>query len=169
MLVLFTLFLGVDTAPAWGQRMKTEPSSDRDHAVVLELGAAASHTLGERSSHAGATVAAEVTPIENWLELEFGVTGIAAEGGTELSADLLFKKPWRLSPRAELMAGIGPEVVHSTASGRGTFPGGEAVLDFMYWPRKNLGWYVEPAYDLVSRHGTECGLGVSAGLLIGWP
>jgi hypothetical protein len=136
--------------------------------VLLEVGVAAARTLGERSSHWGATIAAEVTPIENWLELEFGVTAIVTDGGTELFSDLLFKKPWRLSPRAELMAGLGPDLVHASGVERGTFLGGEAVLDFMYWPRKNAGWYAEPSYDLVSRHGIARGLGLSAGLLIGW-
>src|ERR1039458_4212239 len=85
-LVLLGLACGLHAQLAWGQQMKPEP--EHDHAVVLELGAAASHTLGERTSHAGATIAAEVTPVENWLELELGVAGIAAKGGPELSADL---------------------------------------------------------------------------------
>jgi hypothetical protein len=151
-----------------GQEARPVLARDDDHAVVLELGIAASHAIGERSSRWGATIAAEMTPIENWLELEFGVTAIAAVGGTELSGDFLFKKPWRLSARAEFMAGIGPEVVHAAGTNGGTFLGTEAVLDFMYWPRKNVGWYAEPSYDLVSRHGIERGFGLSAGLLIGW-
>ena len=153
---------------AWGQQAKPDLPRDDDHAVVLEIGVAAAHTLGERSGHWGATVAAEVTPLENWLELEFGVTAIEVDDGTELSSDFLFKKPWRLSSRAEFMAGVGPELVHTSGADPGTFLGGEAVLDFMYWPRKNVGWYVEPSYDLVSRHGVARGLGISAGLLIGW-
>jgi hypothetical protein len=160
---------GLYAPPAWSQQRKADAPRDDDHAVVLEVGAVAAHTLGEHSSHWGATIAVEMTPIENWLELELGVTAIPADGGTELSSDLLFKKPWRLSRRAEFMAGIGAEVVHASGTDRGTFLGGEAVLDFMYWPRKNVGWYAEPSYELVSRHGISRGLGVSAGLLIGWP
>ena len=30
------------------------------------------------------------------------------------------------------------------------------------------GWYVEPGYDLLFHDGTQHGLGVSAGLLMGW-
>lgn len=165
--VALFVFGGPYAPRAWGQQRKVDAAREDDHAVVLEAGVVVAHTLGERSSHLGATIAAEVTPIENWLELEFGVTVMPADGGTELSTDLLFKKPWRLSRRAEFMAGIGPEVVHASGTDRGTFLGGEAVLDFMYWPRRNLGWYAEPSYDLVSRHGVTRGLGISVGLLIG--
>ena len=162
------VLVGLTPKHAYGQQTKPDPARD-DHSIVLEVGAVGSHTLGERSSHGGATIAAEITPIENWLELELGVAAIAADGGTELSSDLLFKKPWRLSNRAEFMAGIGPEVVRGSSADRVTSLGSEAVLDFMYWPRKNVGWYAEPSYDIVSRHGIARGLGISAGLLIGWP
>jgi hypothetical protein len=43
-----------------------------------------------------------------------------------------------------------------------------AVLDFMFWPRRNIGWYAEPGYEIAVRDGTpHRGLGVSGGLLIG--
>jgi len=159
---------GLAAKLAGAQQVKPDLARD-DHFIVLEGGAVGSHTLGEKSSQGGVTIAAEVTPVENWLELELGITAIAAGGGTEVSSDLLFKKPWRLSSRAEFMAGIGPEIVRGAGSDRGTFLGGEAVLDFMFWPRRNVGWYAEPSYDVVSRHGIARGLGISAGLLIGWP
>jgi hypothetical protein len=42
------------------------------------------------------------------------------------------------------------------------------VLDFMFWPRKNVGWYVEPGYEVTFRGGTtHHGLGISGGMLIG--
>jgi len=50
----------------------------------------------------------------------------------------------------EFMIGLGPEIAHD--SGRengGTFFGTEAVLDLMFWPRKNVGWYLEPGYGLL--------------------
>ena len=49
------------------------------------------------------------TPIENWLELEAGVLPFYSRNSTEWDTDLLFKKPWTLSPTAEFMFGIGPE------------------------------------------------------------
>ena len=45
-------------------------------AAVLEIGPAASWSLTEGQSAFGPTVAVEATPIENWLELEAGVTPI---------------------------------------------------------------------------------------------
>jgi hypothetical protein len=45
------------------------------------------------------TVAVEVTPIENWLELEAGVTPLFRRDSTEWGTDLLFKKPWTLSKK----------------------------------------------------------------------
>jgi hypothetical protein len=49
-----------------------------------------------------------------------------------------------------------------------TFWGGSSVLDFMFWPKKNIGWYVEPGYELTFHDGTRHhGLAIAAGLLIG--
>src|ERR1700719_3282080 len=73
---------------------KTSTQDDGDHALVLELGAAGDWSRDE-GFHPGATFAFEVTPIENWLELEIGVTAIRADGNTEIPVDVLFKKPWR--------------------------------------------------------------------------
>jgi hypothetical protein len=138
-----------------------------DHALTLELGAAADWS-GSEGFHPGGTFAFEVTPIEHWLELEVGVTAIRAGASIEMPVDVLFKKPWRFSPRFELMVGVGPELVHVTGPDRATFWGLSSVLDFMVWPRKNVGWYVEPGYEVTFRGGaTHHGLGISAGLLIG--
>ena len=45
-------------------------SVEKEGAAVLELGAAADRSLTEGQSSFGPTIAVEVTPIENWLELE---------------------------------------------------------------------------------------------------
>jgi hypothetical protein len=38
----------------------------------------------------------------------------------------------------------------------------------MFWPRKNIGWYLEPGYEVTFRDGTtHRGIGMAAGLLIG--
>jgi hypothetical protein len=56
-----------------------------------------------------------------WLELEVGVTPLFGRHSTEWNTDLLFKKPWTLPKKAELMLGVGPEWVHATKySGRRT-------------------------------------------------
>jgi hypothetical protein len=111
-----------------------------------------------------------MTPIENWLELEFGITAVGKTGEHELSADLLFKKPFQLSRTAEFMFGAGPEMVRrSTASGRHTALGAEVVADFMFWPSARLGWYVEPGYERTFGKNGESGVGVTGGILIAWP
>ncbi len=53
-------------------------------------------------------IAAETTPIENWLELEAGVSSFFTRNSTEWDMDLLFKKPWTLSKKVEFMLGVGP-------------------------------------------------------------
>jgi hypothetical protein len=96
------------------------------------------------------------------------VTAVAADGSVEIPVDVLFKKPWKFSDQFEFMIGAGPEIVRAGGKSSATFPGVEAVLDFMFWPRKNVGWYVEPGYEITFRDGArQHGLGVSVGLLIG--
>jgi hypothetical protein len=42
------------------------------------------------------------------------------------------------------------------------------VLDFMFWPTRNVGWYVEPSYDTTGLRATsDRSLGLTAGLIIG--
>ena len=141
----------------------------KEPVAVVELGVAPSRNLQDHVTSFGPTVAVEVSPIEKWLELEAGVTPSFGRQSTEWTTDLLFKKPWTLSPRVEFMAGIGPEWIHTRESGstRNSI-GGEAVLDFMFWPGRNhkLGWYVEPGYEYNFGRGHERSIGMSVGLLI---
>jgi hypothetical protein len=81
-------------------------SSEKEPAAVVEFGAAASRSLTQGQSSFGPTVAVEATPIENWLELEAGVTPLFRCHSTEWSIDLLFKKPWTLSDKVEFMLGV---------------------------------------------------------------
>jgi hypothetical protein len=146
---------------------ETNTQDEGDHALVLEFGGAGDWSRAE-GFHPGGTFAFEVTPIEHWLELEIGFTAIRADASTEMPFDVLFKKPWRLSRQVEFMIGVGPEVVHATGPNRATFWGLSSVLDFMFWARKNVGWYAEPGYEVTFRGGTtHHGLGIEAGLLIG--
>lgn len=159
-------FLVCSFGPLFGQSLEKEPRA------VLELGGAASRSLTESESSFGSTVAVEVTPIENWLELEAGVTPLFRRHSTEWSADLLFKKPWTLSDTKEVMLGIGPEWIHSNAYGiKMNSVAGEIVPDFMFWSSKKhrFGWYLEPSYEYKFGPGHEHSLGLSGGLLIGIP
>jgi hypothetical protein len=159
-------FLFLCSGTALAQSVEKEP------VAVLEIGGAANWNFKGGGSSLGPTVAVEVTPIENWLELEAGVTPLFARHSTEWDVDLLFKKPWTLSKKAEFMLGVGPEWVHITKFGTATNSlSGEAVLDFMFWPaaKHRFGWYVEPGYEYNFGRGHEQSLGISGGLLIGIP
>jgi hypothetical protein len=146
-----------------------QEDADKDHSFVLEIGAAGEWSLNEPSSQFGGTLAVEATPVENWLELESGVTALKASDHTEVGLDLLFKKPYRLSRTAEFMFGLGPEVVHNfDGNDRTTSIDMEIVLDFMFWPRTNVGWYVEPGYSSAFGKKSAQSLGASTGLLIGF-
>jgi hypothetical protein len=153
-----------------GSKMAFAQSVDRDPVAIVELGGAADWSLKNGGSSFGADAAVEVTPIENWLELEAGVTPLfSRHHSTEWNIDLLFKKPWTLSKKVELMVGIGPDWVHTRAPGmRANSIAGEAVLDFMFWPggRHRFGWFLEPGYDYDFTRGHERSFGISGGLLI---
>ena len=147
-------------------------SADKEPAAVLELGAAPQRSVTGGGWSFGPTVAVEVTPIENWLELEGGVTPLFARHSTEWDTDLLFKKPWTLSRKAEFMFGAGPEWIHARRNNVVTNSlGGEVALDFMFWPKgkHKFGWYLEPAYDYDFGRGHDQSVSVSAGLLIAIP
>jgi hypothetical protein len=145
-------------------------SVEKEPVAVVELGGAASRSLKDGSS--GPTVAVEVTPIENWLELEAGVTPLFNRSSTEWDTDLLFKKPWTLSDKAEFMFGVDPEWVHTNKPGAtANSISAEVVLDFMFWPsaKHRFGWYLEPGFEHNFGRGHEQSVGISGGLLIAIP
>lgn len=160
------------TVLLFASRVRAQPD-EAEPAAVLELGAAAAWNLPGSGTSLGPNLAVEVTPIEHWLELEAGVTPLLRpHHATEWNTDLLFKKPWTLSHKWELMAGAGPEWVHTRKPGAPVNSvAREVVLDLMFWPwaKHRFGWYVEPGYDYSFASGHERSAGVSAGLLIGIP
>ena len=146
-------------------------STSDEPVAVVELGGAASWNLKGGSSF-GPDVAVEVTPVENWLELEAGITPFFGRHSAEWDTGLLFKKPWTLSEKVEFMFGVGPEWIHAREYGTTTNSlGGEVALDFMFWPfaKHRLGWYLEPGYDYNFGRGHERSIGISGGLLIAIP
>jgi hypothetical protein len=154
-------------------KMAFAQSVDKDPVAIVELGGAAGWSLNNGRASFGADAAVEVTPIENWLELEAGVAPLfSRHHSTEWDTDLLFKKPWTLSKKAELVAGLGPEWVHTREPGvRANSIAGEAVLDFMFWPggEHKFGWFLEPGHDYNFARGRERSFGISGGLLIAIP
>ena len=147
-------------------------SDDKDPAAILELGAATNWNVSGGTATFAPNLAAEITPIENWLEIEAGVSPFYTRRSTEWDTDLLFKKPWTLSRKAEFMLGVGPEWVRLTQPGRTSNSiAGEVAGDFMFWPtgKHKFGWYLEPAYDYSFAGGHQQSIGMSGGLLIGIP
>jgi hypothetical protein len=147
-----------------------QDTGDKDPVAILELGAATSWNLSGGAATFAPNFAAEVTPIEHWLELEAGVSPFFTRNATEWDTDLLFKKPWTLSPKAEFMLGVGPQWVHLRQNGKVTNTiAGEVAGDFMFWPtgKHRFGWFLEPAYDYSFARGHQQSIGISAGLLIG--
>jgi len=155
--------------PDEAREAAAEPGTDsEDHAAVLEVGGVASVQLSDGSSHFGGSIAVEKTFVENWLELELGISATGGGGEKELAASLLLKKPWTFSPQFEFMIGVGPELVHSLQPNGVTAPGLVSGLDFMFWPNRNIGWYVEPTYEIVFDHGSRGSFTATVGLLIGF-
>jgi hypothetical protein len=141
-----------------------------EHTVIVGGGGAIERDLAERSTHAGANAFLEYEAIEGWLELELGISLLAIPGGTELPIDLLVKKPFSLTRHLELMIGVGPQIVRVFhPSEGGTFLGVEFALDFMYWPTRRVGLWMQPAYGFVFRgSGGSSSLGTTAGIIVGW-
>ncbi len=141
-----------------------------DHSAVLGLGPEYDRDLDNKASARGGTVSVEVTPIEGWLEIEFGATFLKAAGRRATAVDLLFKKPFRLSSTTEFMIGAGPQLGRESRDGdRKSTKEVEFVLDFMFWRSRNLGWFVEPSYGYgLGQSRGDRSIGVSAGMLIGW-
>lgn len=161
------VFLSVGTASA-----QSADSADKEPVATLEVGAAPTQSIEGAGFSFGPTVAVEVTPIENRLEIEGGVTSLFADHSTEWDTDVLFKKPWTLSKKVEFMLGAGPEWIYTRSRGIVTnSAGGEIALDFMFWPnpKHKLGWYLEPAYDYDFGRGHDQSIGIAGGLLIGMP
>ena len=155
----------LDRSPGHEQQV----SKDKDPAAILEIGAASSWNLTGGATTFAPNFAVETTPIENWLELEAGVSPFYTRNSTEWDTDLLFKKPWTISRKAEFMLGIGPQWVYLRQNGKTTNSvAGEVAADFMFWPARKhrFGWFLEPAYDYNFGRGHQQSIGMSGGLLI---
>lgn len=165
------------TSPSHGQNSlgrssNHEASEDKDPAAILEVGASTSWNVTGGAAAFAPNFAVETTPIEHWLEIEAGVSPFYTRNATEWDTDLLFKKPWTISPRAEFMLGVGPEWVYLRQNGRSiNSVAGEVAGDFMFWParRHRFGWFLEPAYDYSFARGHQQSIGMSGGLLIAIP
>ena len=176
-LTVASLCTFIGCLPYHGQATPQEPSTrvettvnQKDNKAIFELGGATSWNVSGGAPTFAPNIAVEIEPIENWLELELGVSPFYTRAAKEWDTDLLFKKPWTLSRKVEFMVGVGPQWVHLKEGGTWTNSlAGEVAGDFMFWPngKHHLGWYLEPAYDYSFAGGHQESLGISFGLLIG--
>jgi hypothetical protein len=147
-----------------------DPKDADDPAVILELGASTNWNFNGGAATFAPNLAAECTPIEDWLELEAGVSPFYTRRSSEWDTDFLFKKPWTLTKEAEFMLGVGPQWSRLSQNSKvaDSFSA-EVAGDFMFWPngKHRFGWYLEPAYDYSFAGGHPQSVGMSAGLLIG--
>jgi hypothetical protein len=144
-------------------------AQDKEPSAVFQLGAVGEWSVPNGVSSFGPAAAIEFTAIKNWLEIEPGVTSLFSRGQTELDTDVLFKKPFAVSPTFEIEPGIGPQWIHTVGAGRTTDAiAAEAALDFMFWSTRErmVGWFLEPSCSYAISNGREQLLGVSVGLLI---
>jgi hypothetical protein len=150
--------------------LDAQAAPDTDHTVVIELGGTAEWPLQGEKPNYGGTLAAETTPIEHWLEVEAGATFLGTNRQREIAADFIIKKPFEISRTVELMAGVGPELTWTLTRGSpARTVATECALDLMIWPTKNVGWYLEPTYDLTSFRASGRSLALAAGLIVGLP
>jgi hypothetical protein len=143
----------------------------KEPSAILEIGGASETSL-KGGTGFGPSLAAEMTPIEDVLEIEAGISPLYSHSQTEWEADFLFKKPYTLSDTVEFMAGVGPSWSHTLSGGKTTDTfGAEAALDFMFWPWKDrtVGWFIEPSYGYSFGHEHEQTVSISIGLLIPIP
>jgi len=152
-------------------RSQTQTANEPEQPlVIVEVGAATNWNIKGGSATFAPNLAAEITPIEGWLELEAGVSPFYTRKSAEWDTDLLFKKPWTLARKAEFMLGIGPQWTYLKQNGKtANSIAGEVAGDFMFWPsgKHRFGWFLEPAYDYSFAGGHPQSVGMSAGLLIG--
>src|SRR5260370_14772183 len=75
-------------------------SEEKDPAAILELGASTSWNVTGGAATFAPNFAVETTPIENWLELEVGVSPFYTRNATEWETNLRLRKPCTISSTA---------------------------------------------------------------------
>ena len=154
-----------DAAHATGAGPRSPPLQE-SYQLVLGAGPAAEMET-PTAGHFGAAAFLEFEAIDEWLELELGAQILATAPGREASLDLLLKKPFRVTPRLEVMTGLGPTVIQTSGAGEThTAWGIEAAVDFMYWPAGRVGFWAEPAYEIVLSGGLAHVLSCTAGPML---
>ena len=142
---------------------------EKDAAAELEIGAAAEWAIPGGNFGFGPSVGIEYTLIRDWLEIELEVSPLFGAGRTDWDTEFIFKKPYSLSDKIEVMPGIGPAWLYKTGNGQNTGSfGAVALVDVQIWPslERNFGWFIEPSYTYDFGREHEQSLGVTFGLLV---
>jgi hypothetical protein len=84
-----------------------ETGEEKDPIAILKVGAAQSWNFSGGAATFAPNLAAEVTPIENWLELEAGVSPFYIRNSTEWDTDLLFSYHFIAEPGCTVTRGEG--------------------------------------------------------------
>ncbi len=144
-------------------------AEEKEPSAIIELGGATEWTLRDGGQSFGSAVAIDVTPLKDRLEIEAGVSSLFGSGRADWNTDVVFKKPFTLSPTVEVEVGGGPAWMHATGGGKTADTlGGEAVVEFQFWPwpNRNYGLYLEPSYGYDFGSGHAQSVGVTVGLLV---
>ena len=100
-LVLASLLLCPGIALAQSANLDTDKGPEKENEIaVFELGPAVGHALKGGGSSFGPDLAVEVTPIENWLELEAGVTPLFGRHSREWDTDLPLQEALETFPHS---------------------------------------------------------------------
>jgi hypothetical protein len=123
--------------------------------------------LPKGTTHSGTNFFVEYNAIENWFELELGVSVFPQNGGAEVSSDFLFNKPLQLTHNLECMLGGGPELVRARFTARKAEPSWAVKRSpISCFGRGNISAYGQ------SRATFSCsvtgGLGTTGGIIFGW-
>ena len=142
---------------------------EKEAEAELEIGAAAEWAIPGGDTGFGASIGVEYTLIKEWLEVEVEVSPLFGAGRTDWDTELMFKKPYSLSDKIEVMPGIGPAWLYRTdRDGSAHSVGAVALVDVQIWPtpERSFGWFIEPTYTYDFGREHEQSLGVTFGLLI---
>jgi hypothetical protein len=142
---------------------------EKEAVAELEIGGAVEWAIPGGGTGFGASVGIEYTLIKEWLEVELEVSPLFGAGRADWDTELIFKKPFELSPKLEVMPGIGPAWLYTVSHGQSSSSlGAVALLDFQIWPtpERNFGWFIEPSYTYDFGREHEQSIGVTFGLLI---